>query len=147
MTCDTLGLFSRSVEDLELLASVFKFADDELVPSVPFSLKGARVAFCKSPVWSLTGPGTRKAFEKAQELLKKSAATVAEIELPQDFTNILEWHGKVLAGEGRTSFLGGRFPFLLWSAEVLMRILRLPHWEGENEQEHRWARGEHHENE
>jgi hypothetical protein len=48
----------------------------------------------------------QNAFEKAQELLKKSGATVDELELPDDFTKIKEWHANVLAGEGRTSFLG-----------------------------------------
>jgi Asp-tRNA(Asn)/Glu-tRNA(Gln) amidotransferase A subunit family amidase len=106
MTCDTLGLYARSVEDLELLAKVFELADDEPVPTTPFSLKGAKVAFCKSPAWSKAGPGMQNAFEKAQELLKKSGATVDELELPDDFTKIKEWHANVLAGEGRTSFLG-----------------------------------------
>ena len=106
MTCDTLGLYARSVEDLEHLASVFKLVDDEPVPATSFSLERARVAFYKSPVWSKTGPGTQKGFEKAQELLKKSSATVDELELPEDFTKIKQWHANVLAGEGRSSFLG-----------------------------------------
>lgn len=113
MTCDTLGFFSRSVEDLELLAGVFKLADDEPISPVAFSLKGANVALCKSPVWSKAGPGTQKAFEKAQELLKKSGATITELDLPQEFTRITEWHAMVLAGEGRTSFLGRQSPSLL----------------------------------
>jgi Asp-tRNA(Asn)/Glu-tRNA(Gln) amidotransferase A subunit family amidase len=106
MTCDTLGLYARSVDDLELLASVFKMTDDEPIPPTPFSLKGAKVAFCKSPVWSKAGSGTQAAFEKAQKLLKKSGATVEELELPEEFNKIKEWHANVLAGEGRSSFLG-----------------------------------------
>ena len=106
MTCDTLGLYARSVEDLELLAKVFQLADDEPIPDTPFSLQGAKVAFCKSPVWKKAGPGTQKAFEKAQNILKNTNAIVEELELPTDFSNIHEWHGNVLAGEGRTSFLG-----------------------------------------
>ena len=88
MTCDTLGLYARSVEDLELLGSVFKLADDEPLPTTPFSLKGAKVAFCKSSVWSKEGPGTQNAFGKAQELLQKSGAIVDELELPEDFTKV-----------------------------------------------------------
>jgi Asp-tRNA(Asn)/Glu-tRNA(Gln) amidotransferase A subunit family amidase len=113
MTCDTLGLYARSVEDLELLAKVFQLADDEPIPATSFSLQGAKVAFCKSPVWEKAGPGTQKAFEKAQELLKKSGATVEDLELPADFTKIQEWHANVLAGEGRTSFLGRKFIFMI----------------------------------
>jgi Asp-tRNA(Asn)/Glu-tRNA(Gln) amidotransferase A subunit family amidase len=106
MTCDTLGLYARSVEDLELLAKVFQMADDELAPAQPFQVQGAKIAFCKSPVWDNAGPGLLKAWEKAQELLNKNGATVEELDMPEDFSKIHDWHGKVLAGEGRTSFLG-----------------------------------------
>ena len=115
MTCDTLGLYARSVEDLELLANVFQLADDEPIPDTPFSIKGAKIAFCKSPAWTKAGPGTQNAFEMAQELLKKSGATVEEVELPEDFTKIKEWHAKVLAGEGRSSFLGSTYTSLTLS--------------------------------
>jgi Asp-tRNA(Asn)/Glu-tRNA(Gln) amidotransferase A subunit family amidase len=110
MTCDTLGLYARSVEDLELLSKVFKLEDDEPVPAAPFPVKGAKVAFCKTHVWPKAGPGTKAAWEKAQELLKKAGANVEELELPAEFEKITEWHANVLAGEGRTSFLGSKSP-------------------------------------
>lgn len=103
MTCDTLGLFARSVADLELLASVFQLEDDE--PS-NFSLKGAKVAFCKTQVWHKARSGTKAAWEKAKSLLEGEGAAVEELELPEGFGRIVEWHRDVLAGEGRTSFLG-----------------------------------------
>jgi Asp-tRNA(Asn)/Glu-tRNA(Gln) amidotransferase A subunit family amidase len=106
MTCDTLGLYARSAEDLELLAKVFQIADDELAPEGPFQVKGAKIAFCKSPVWNQAGPGLLKAWEIAQELLSKNGATVEVLDMPDDFSKVHDWHGKVLAGEGRTSFLG-----------------------------------------
>ena len=34
---------------------------------------------------------------------------VEEIDLPEEFAKITKWHGNVLAGEGRTSFLGSEF--------------------------------------
>jgi len=106
MTCDTLGLYARSVEDLELLASVFQLADDEPVSPEPFELKGAKIAFCKSPVWHKAGPGTQAAYTKAQELLRAQGAEISDLDLPEDFAKIENWHANVLAGEGRTSFLG-----------------------------------------
>jgi Asp-tRNA(Asn)/Glu-tRNA(Gln) amidotransferase A subunit family amidase len=108
MTCDTLGLYARSAEDLELLSSVFQLSDDEPIPATPFSLQGAKIAFCKSPVWAKAGPGTQAAFTKAQELLKAEGATVEDLDLPEDFNKIHHWHQNVLAGEGRTSFLGSK---------------------------------------
>lgn len=106
MTCDTLGLYARSVEDLELLSKVFQLADDEPIPSTPFPFKGSKIAFCKTHVWGKAGPGTHAAWAKAQELLRKEGASLEEIELPGDFEKIKQWHANVLAGEGRTSFLG-----------------------------------------
>ncbi len=108
MTCDTLGLYARSVDDLELLCSVFRLADDEPIPAEPFGLQGAKVAFCKTSVWPKAGPGTQSAWIKGQELLRTAGASVHEIELPEEFAKIPEWHEKVLAGEGRTSFLGSK---------------------------------------
>ncbi|KAF4628812.1 hypothetical protein G7Y89_g9335 [Cudoniella acicularis] len=106
ITCDTLGLYARSVEDFELLAKVFQLADDEPVPVAPFSIRGSKIAFCKTHVWPKAGPGTKVAWQKAQELLKSQGAIVEEIDLLADFEKIQQWHSNVLAGEGRTSFLG-----------------------------------------
>jgi Asp-tRNA(Asn)/Glu-tRNA(Gln) amidotransferase A subunit family amidase len=109
MTCDTLGLYARSVDDLELLSSVFQLADDEPVPSVPFALKGAKVAFAKTHIWPLATSGTTNAWEKAKKILEGQGAIVEEIDLPDDFAKIKKWHSNVLGGEGRTSFLGSKF--------------------------------------
>lgn len=106
MTCDTLGLYARSVEDLELLAQVFQLADDTAVPEEPFSVKGAKIGLCKTHIWPKAGPGAKIAWRKAKELLQQHGARVEDIELPEDFVKVTDWHEKVLAGEGRTSFLG-----------------------------------------
>ncbi|KAF8850337.1 amidase family protein [Acephala macrosclerotiorum] len=106
MTCDTLGLYARSVEDLQLLAKVFQLADDTPVPESPFKIEGSKVAFVKTSVWPKAGPGTQKAWETAKGLLETKGAKVEEIDLPEEFDKIKDWHAAVLAGEGRTSFLG-----------------------------------------
>lgn len=108
MTCDTVGIFARSVEDIELLGNIFRLADDTPVPSESFPLKGAKIAFCKSPVWSKVGPGTKNAFDKAEQMLKSHGANIEELNLPEEFSKIHDWHSKVLGGEGRTSFLGSK---------------------------------------
>ena len=110
MTCDTLGLYARSAEDLQLLSNVFQLVDDEPIPSSSFPLKSAKIAFLKTSVWPKAGPGTTAAWTKGKGILKKHGAVVEEIELPSDFENIKDWHANVLAGEGRTSFLGSKAP-------------------------------------
>lgn len=107
MTCDTLGLYARSVEDLELLAKVFHLADDEAPDTeTAVQISGARIGFCKTHMWSRAGPGTIATWEKSQDLLSAHGAVIDSIELSEEFARINEWHEKVLAGEGRTSFLG-----------------------------------------
>ncbi|KAM0723525.1 hypothetical protein Q7P37_000512 [Cladosporium fusiforme] len=107
VTLDTCGFFARSVEDLELLCETFRIEDDEAVgDGGPFQVKGKKVAFCKTHNWPKAGEGTKKAWEAAQKILREQGAVVEDLELPDDFKPILEWHAHVLAGEGRTSFLG-----------------------------------------
>jgi Asp-tRNA(Asn)/Glu-tRNA(Gln) amidotransferase A subunit family amidase len=106
MTCDTLGLYASSVTDLELLSSVFQLLDDEPVASTLFTISDSKIAFVKTHVWPKPGPGLENSWEKAKTLLEANGAKVEEVELPKDFESITKWHTNVLAGEGRTSFLG-----------------------------------------
>lgn len=101
---DTLGLYARSVADLELLADTFAICDDVPPPS-DFTIKGARFAFLKTMVWPDVGPGTMAALKKAVVLLRAHGAEVEEITLPEHLNDLPEWHATVLASEGRTSFL------------------------------------------
>lgn len=101
---DTLGLYARSVADLELLADVFALYDDAPANS-SFEIKGAKFAMCKTMVWPQVGPGTAAAMEMAEELLRGQGATVEHIELPQTLNDLPVWHATVLAADGRTAFL------------------------------------------
>lgn len=106
ITCDTLGLFARSIVDLQLLASSFNLRDDEPVPPTPSRISGAKIGFCKTHVWPRAGPGTREAWEKAKALLGDRGAVVEDFELPEEFARALARHGTVVAGEEAASFLG-----------------------------------------
>ncbi|KAF4854175.1 Glutamyl-tRNA(Gln) amidotransferase subunit A [Colletotrichum siamense] len=101
---DTLGLFARSVEDLQLLADVFALADDE-APTETFEVKGAKIALLKTMVWPHVGPGTEAALAKGVELLKAHGAEVQEIEFAAELEGLPEWHATVLHSEGRVNFL------------------------------------------
>lgn len=101
---DTLGLYARSVDDLELLADCFHLEDDEAVDR-GFSVKGARFAVCKTVVWPHVGPGTAAAMSKARQLLEAHGATVEEIELPGSLDGLPAWHAAIMKSDGRTAFL------------------------------------------
>ncbi|KAH8886105.1 amidase [Thozetella sp. PMI_491] len=101
---DTVGLYARSIEDLNLLADVLELQDDEPATS-PFSIKGATFAVLKTMVWPNVEPGTEAALEAGATLLRDCGATVEEIELPPEFDSLPEWHRIILGSEGRTAFL------------------------------------------
>jgi Asp-tRNA(Asn)/Glu-tRNA(Gln) amidotransferase A subunit family amidase len=101
---DTLGLYARSVADLELLADAFAIQDDEPAP-IDFAVKGAKFAFLKTMVWPDVGPGTSAALQKAVSLLREEGAEVEEISLPTRLDSLPAWHRAVLNSDGRTAFL------------------------------------------
>ncbi|KAG7449204.1 amidase signature enzyme [Guyanagaster necrorhizus] len=100
---DTVGFFTRSIADLQLLADVFKLSDDE-EPGA-FELKGAKFAVCKTHVWPQAGQGTVDALELAVKLLREHGAEIEELELPEEFSRITQWQRNVLDGDGSVSFL------------------------------------------
>lgn len=102
-------MYARCVEDLETLFSVYQIRDDEPVSTTPFSVKGAKIAFCKTHVWPKAGPSLEKAWKKARELLEKEGASVEDLELPAEFAKVSDWHANVLVAEGRSSFLGSEY--------------------------------------
>lgn len=101
---DTLGIYARSVADLELLADTFAIFDDVPAPS-DFAIKGAKFAFLKTMVWPHVGAGTVAALEKAIAILRAHGAEVEEIFLPEELDDLPAWHATMLASEGRTAFL------------------------------------------
>jgi Asp-tRNA(Asn)/Glu-tRNA(Gln) amidotransferase A subunit family amidase len=103
LTLDTLTWIARAPSDLGLLCDVFQIQDD--VPPVDLELTGARIAFCRSPVWDQAEEGTRLAFARAATLLQEAGAEVVELELPPVFSRLHDAHNTVMNGEGRAAFL------------------------------------------
>jgi Asp-tRNA(Asn)/Glu-tRNA(Gln) amidotransferase A subunit family amidase len=101
---DTLGLYARSIADLELLADMFALQDDEPAPK-NFKVKGAKFALLKTMVWPQVGAGTSAALEKAILLLRAQGAEIDEISLPPQLNDLPDWHRIVLSSDGRTAFL------------------------------------------
>ncbi|KAJ4318096.1 hypothetical protein N0V94_004621 [Neodidymelliopsis sp. IMI 364377] len=101
---DTLGLYARSIADLDLLADTFAIHDDLPAPT-NFTVKGAKFAVLKTMVWPSVGPGTTNALNKAASLLRAYGAEVEEISLPEHLDSLPAWHATVLSSEGRTAFL------------------------------------------
>ncbi|MCJ1271071.1 hypothetical protein MMC22_010970 [Lobaria immixta] len=103
---DTCGFFARSMEDLQLVADVFALGKDDPLKKV--SLKEARIAFIKTPLWPMAGPGTIAAMERTAKILEKHGVKVEEVDLPSEFSDaqtLRRTHKTVLNVEAQASFL------------------------------------------
>ena len=111
-THDTLGLYARSIQDLQLLADVFGLHDDTSPlasqnPSPILGLRDMRFALIKGPNWwsAAAGPGTVSATRKATALLRKHGAQVEEIDLPGQFEPVASWIKCVMNMDSAVVFL------------------------------------------
>ena len=108
---DTCGFFSRSVEDLQLVADLFAFQEYDGLhrQSLSQNLPGqSRVAMIKTPMWDLAGPGTRSAMTRATQILTKHGVQVEELDLPAHWGNaeaLRLLHKTVLNGEAQAALL------------------------------------------
>lgn len=105
ITCDTVGLYARSVEDLDLLCESFRLHDDDANDRKPLDITSAKFGFVKTSVWPKADPAVVAAWDKAKELLVAAGAQCEEVDLPDDFANIAGWHRNILHMEGGSSFL------------------------------------------
>jgi Asp-tRNA(Asn)/Glu-tRNA(Gln) amidotransferase A subunit family amidase len=107
-TLDHVGFFSRSLEDLALLAEIlarYDAGDPDTRPRarIPFRDIAAQeppldplIAFVKPPVWDRAESETREAFE---ELVKELGERVVPLELPPMAMQALEWHRTIMEAE------------------------------------------------
>ncbi|KAI6765807.1 hypothetical protein HG530_006877 [Fusarium avenaceum] len=100
---DTIGFFSRTVADFEILADVFDLHDDE--QSTFADIRGSKFAVCTTAQWDSADEGTVEAMAKAVEILRAHGADVEELELGPDFGPVVSWHSHITSIEGGTSFL------------------------------------------
>jgi Asp-tRNA(Asn)/Glu-tRNA(Gln) amidotransferase A subunit family amidase len=107
-TLDHVGVFSRSLDDLALLAEQL-VGDDERDPDtrprarIPFAATLAQepplpplLAFVKGPVWDRAAEDTREAFD---ELVRELGDRVTEVELPESAGTALDWHRTIMEAE------------------------------------------------
>ncbi len=106
ITCDTVGLYCRALDDLDLLCDVFNLHDDTPVTLPTLDLSSAKFGFVKTHVWPKATPNLTKAWDQAKQLLADAGAQVEEVELPEIFDNLGVWHRNILHMEGQSAFLG-----------------------------------------
>jgi Asp-tRNA(Asn)/Glu-tRNA(Gln) amidotransferase A subunit family amidase len=78
---DTIGLFARSVEDIDLVASALTGREPATWTDTP-----PKVVLCRTHLWDKTAPETKSAIEDAQRKLD----VTAEAALPREFEALAE---------------------------------------------------------
>ncbi|KAF7289536.1 J domain-containing protein [Mycena chlorophos] len=100
---DTIGFFTRSVADLDLLADVVQLRDDN--PPGLFRVAGATIGMCRTHMWDRAGPGTKSAMELGKRLLQDSGAIVEDVELPSEFESVTRFHTHIFRSDAKSAFL------------------------------------------
>ncbi|MAC79616.1 MAG: amidase [Rhodobacteraceae bacterium] len=96
---DTVGLFSRSVEDLALLADVYA------LPDAPAPCEGRlKLGFCRTPWFDQALPETVALFDELEALLAP-VADLVPFDVPVGFDEADELHRCVMHCEGASAFL------------------------------------------
>jgi len=98
---DTVGVMGRSVADCLLLTHVC--ADLPLIDVEKAPGKAPRIGFCRTPRWHLAEPYLQKDLEAAAKRLVRAGARVEELELGQDFAELMDIHPAVMHWEGARS--------------------------------------------
>jgi Asp-tRNA(Asn)/Glu-tRNA(Gln) amidotransferase A subunit family amidase len=101
ITLDTVGWYGRSVDDLILVGTAYRLAED----TTPITIKGLRVGLCRSPVWHAIEPAGATALETAAKRLADAGAIVEDLVLPEPFNHLPEAQNTITNSEGGVSFL------------------------------------------
>jgi Asp-tRNA(Asn)/Glu-tRNA(Gln) amidotransferase A subunit family amidase len=96
---DTLGLFTRSVEDLPpLLAALGLTTELPPRPAAP------RVALCRTEQWPLAAPQTQRFVEETARRLREAGAAVTEMELGPELVGLAAAQEVIMAVEVARGF-------------------------------------------
>ncbi|MFA5120036.1 amidase [Zavarzinia sp.] len=100
---DTVGWFTRSCEDLALVAQCLRVGDwtDFAVPA----LEGLRVGFCRSPYWARAEAAGRDGLAAVAGRLAEAGARVRDLVLPAPFDGLAEAVDIIMGHEGQSSLL------------------------------------------
>ncbi|MFV0245846.1 MAG: amidase [Qingshengfaniella sp.] len=96
---DTVGLYARSVEDLQLLADVYA-----LPPVPPLPARRLRLGLTRTPYFDQAEPETVALFDSLAERLAP-VADLVPFDLPDGFEQIHDVHRCVQMTEGGSAFL------------------------------------------
>jgi Asp-tRNA(Asn)/Glu-tRNA(Gln) amidotransferase A subunit family amidase len=100
-SCDTVGLYARTVEDIALHRDVLIGADPVAVAD---DIPAPRIGFCRMPQWPKLDSSTQRLLEDAAARLARAGAKVSDAALPAEFDEAEEAHRVVSCREFTLNF-------------------------------------------
>ena len=106
---DTLGLMSRSVEDIALFRSIL--LEEELVSIKKVDLSKIKIGFVRTPHWDKTDNSTKKAFEHFLNSLRSDKFNVIDLEIDKLISKSDALHLDISGYEFKRSISHERFNY------------------------------------
>ena len=106
---DTLGLMSRSVEDIALFRSIL--LEEELVSIQKVDLSKIKIGFVRTPHWDKTDDSTKEAFENFLNLLRSDKLNVVDLEIDNLISKSDALHLDISGYEFKRSISHERFNY------------------------------------
>ena len=106
---DTLGLISRSVEDISLFRSIL--LEEKLVEPQKIDLTKVRIGFVRTPHWDKTDDSTKEAFEHFLNLLRSDKLNVIDLEIDNLISKSDALHLDISGYEFKRSISHERFNY------------------------------------
>ena len=88
-SCDTVGLYARTVEDISLHRDILVGRAPEALPETTVA---PRIGFCRTPQWPRLDVSTQHLLEEAASRLAMAGAKVTDVDLSPDFARAEEEH-------------------------------------------------------
>ncbi len=106
---DTLGLMSRSVEDIALFRSIL--LEEDLVSIQKVDLSKIKIGFVRTPHWDKTDDSTKEAFENFLNLLRSDKLNVIDLEIDNLISKSDALHLDISGYEFKRSISHERFNY------------------------------------
>ena len=106
---DTLGLMSRSVEDIALFRSIL--LEEELISIQKVDLSKIKIGFVRTPHWDKTDDSTKEAFEHFLNLLRSDKLNVVDLEIDNLISKSDALHLDISGYEFKRSISHERFNY------------------------------------
>ncbi len=106
---DTLGLMSRSVEDIALFRSIL--LEEELVSIKKMDLSKIKIGFVRTPHWDKTDDSTKESFEYFLSSLRSDKLNVIDLEIDKLISKSDALHLDVSGYEFKRSISHERFNY------------------------------------